>query len=113
MFGKKQAEAIARRMKKETFDRIYTSDLKRAVQVRVTVAVQLLRRSDSFLTRCRHLFKTTEEIKKHHPNVPQSVDQRLREQVRRISLTYFLDSCIELQLTSLDFLHTVTLTIYL
>ncbi|KAJ3329989.1 hypothetical protein HDU76_006717 [Blyttiomyces sp. JEL0837] len=52
--GHAQSLAIARRLKKEKFDHFYSSDLKRSVQ-------------------------TLEEIKKHHPDTPTTLDPRLRE----------------------------------
>ncbi|KAJ3104418.1 hypothetical protein HDU97_009297 [Phlyctochytrium planicorne] len=52
--GQKQAQTIAWRLKKDSFDHIICSDLTRAVQ-------------------------TAEEIKKYHPNVPLMIDSRLRE----------------------------------
>ncbi|KAJ3044586.1 hypothetical protein HDV00_001512 [Rhizophlyctis rosea] len=53
--GYKQARALAWRLKKHKFHRIYTSDLQRAQQ-------------------------TAQEIAKTHPNSPLTVDPRLREQ---------------------------------
>ncbi|KAI8818159.1 histidine phosphatase superfamily [Fimicolochytrium jonesii] len=53
--GMKQAESLSWRLKKETFDHIYTSDLLRAKQ-------------------------TSYEVAKHHSETPLSKDKRLREQ---------------------------------
>ncbi|KAJ3193977.1 hypothetical protein HK101_003730 [Irineochytrium annulatum] len=54
LYGAKQSAAVARRLRKEHFDYIYTSDLTRAVQ-------------------------TAEEIKRHHANTEMAKDPRLRE----------------------------------
>ncbi|KAI9327154.1 histidine phosphatase superfamily [Zopfochytrium polystomum] len=53
-FGEKQAAALANRLRHDKFDRIYTSDLKRATQ-------------------------TAEIIGEHHPTTTISTDKRLRE----------------------------------
>ncbi|CAG8611214.1 11898_t:CDS:2, partial [Ambispora gerdemannii] len=52
--GREQADLVGRRLRKMKFDHIYSSDLSRAK-------------------------KTAEAIAKHHPNIPFSVDMRLRE----------------------------------
>ncbi|KAI9207204.1 histidine phosphatase superfamily [Polychytrium aggregatum] len=52
--GIKQAESLGWRLRKYHFNHIYTSDLQRAIQ-------------------------TTDEIRKHHPSTPVTVEQRLRE----------------------------------
>jgi len=57
--GKKQIKSIAKRLKEEEFDKIYSSDLKRCVD-------------------------TTKEIIKYHPNTEVIYDTRLRERSRGI-----------------------------
>ncbi|KAI8853918.1 histidine phosphatase superfamily [Chytridium lagenaria] len=52
--GQKQASAVAWRLKKETFDHIFCSDLTRAVQ-------------------------TANEVKTYHPDIGITLDRRLRE----------------------------------
>jgi 2,3-bisphosphoglycerate-dependent phosphoglycerate mutase len=54
--GRKQAESLGRRLSKDKFDHIYSSDLSRALH-------------------------TAEFITSHHTNTPFTVDKKLREQV--------------------------------